>query len=60
MQVVVSFLPGVVGATAAFAVTKLLGWTDIGIEASVFLATYIVVTVGVARGMKRYGTPSGD
>ena len=55
MQAILQFVPGVLAASAAFFVTRLLGWTELGFEFGSFLVAYTVVAVSVDRGMKRYG-----
>jgi len=44
-----------VGAIAAFAVSKLLAWTDLGFDLGVFLVTYLAITIVVDRGLAGYG-----
>jgi len=58
MQSVLRITTGVVAATAGFGVTKVLGWTDVGFEFSVFLGVYLVVAIGLDRALKGYGTKS--
>lgn len=55
MQVMLRFIPGLVAASVAFAVTRLFAWTEVGFEFSVFLAAYAAVAISLDRGMKRYG-----
>ena len=55
MQSVLRTTSGAVAATAAFGVTKLVGWTEIGFEFSVFLGAYLVVAVAFDRALTRYG-----
>ncbi len=55
MQAILHFVPGVVAASAAFFVTRLFGWTELGFEFGAFLVAYTVVSVSVDRGLKRYG-----
>jgi hypothetical protein len=52
------FMPGFVGAAAAFLVSKLLSWfswADLSVEIAAFLATYAAVAYSVDRAMTRYG-----
>ncbi len=52
------FVPGVLGAAAAFIVHKLLtlaGEINLGLQIVIFAAAYIVATVAADRAMKRYG-----
>lgn len=52
----IKFVPGFVGATAAYVVLKLLGWLQsVSLEALVFFGTYLVVTISVHVAMRRYG-----
>ncbi len=56
------YIPGVAGAGAAFGASKLVGWmswTSLSGELSVFLATYLVVTILVDRALAAYGTRPG-
>ncbi|MEN8185387.1 MAG: hypothetical protein ABFS46_22960 [Myxococcota bacterium] len=55
MQLILRFVPGVVGAVSAFAVSKLLARTEIGFDLGAFLLTYLAVSVAVDRGLKGYG-----
>lgn len=55
MQTILHFVPGLVAALVAFGVTKLFAWTELGFELGAFLAAYLVVTISVERGMRRYG-----
>ena len=59
MQAILQLVPGVVGASAAFFVTRLFGWTELGFEFGVFLLSYVLVAVAVDRAMKRYGALGG-
>ena len=56
MQSVLRYVPGVVAATVAYVATKIVAWTEIGIEISVFIGAYLVMVGSVDRAMKRYGT----
>ena len=52
----IRFLPGVVGALSAYMVLKLVGWaTSLTVELLAFAGTYLVVTVALDVGLKRYG-----
>jgi len=55
VQGVLRFVPGGVGAIAAFGVSKLLAWTDLSFDLGVFLVTYLVITIVVDRGLAGYG-----
>ena len=59
VQAILKFLPGVVAAGVAFVATKLVAWTEVRFEFSVFVAAYIAVAVSMDRGMKRYGAGGG-
>lgn len=59
MQTFLRFLPGLIGAAIALTVLKLVSWTDLGFEIGAFFSAYVVGTVAVERGMKRYrSTPA--
>jgi hypothetical protein len=58
MQLVLRFIPGIVGAVCAFSVSKLFAWTELGFELGAFLVTYLAIAVAVDRGLKRYGSSS--
>lgn len=50
------FVPGLLGAIAAFVVLKLLSWVgSLSLELLVFLGTYAAVAVSVDTALKRYG-----
>lgn len=52
----IKFVPGFVGAIAAYVVLKLFGWLQsVSLEALVFFGTYLVVTIFVHVAMTRYG-----
>ena len=52
----IRFLPGVVGALSAYVVLKLIGWAaSLSIELLAFAGTYLVVTVAIDLGLRRYG-----
>jgi hypothetical protein len=52
----IKYVPGFVAAIIAFVVLKLVSWLNsTGLQAFLFLAAYVVVAVGLDKGMKRYG-----
>ena len=54
MQMILRFLPGLIGAAIALMVLKLLSWTDLGFEIGAFFSAYLIGTVVVERSMKSY------
>ncbi len=54
MQMILRFLPGLIGAAIALTVLKLVSWTDLGFEIGAFFSAYVIGTVVVERGMKSY------
>lgn len=51
------FVPGLLGAVAAFVVLRLLSWVgSLTFELLVFLGTYAAVAVSVDAALKRYGS----
>ncbi|MGH8223657.1 MAG: hypothetical protein ACREQZ_11855 [Woeseiaceae bacterium] len=55
----IRFLPGVVGALAAYFAVLFTGWLQTGwLHAFIFFAVYLFVAVAVDRAMKQYG--AGD
>ena len=53
------YLPGFVGAIAAFVALRAMAWLGVnalGWHIAVFLASYVIVTVAVDQAMTRYGT----
>ena len=58
MQLILRWVPGIVGAVCAFSVSKLFAWTELGFELGAFLVAYLAIAVAVDRGLKRYGRSS--
>lgn len=55
MKAMLRYVPGLVGALAAFTVLKLVGWMAFGYRLGTFLATYVIVAVAIDQAMRRYG-----
>jgi hypothetical protein len=55
------YLPGILGALAAFGVAKLVAWTELGLELELvgFLASYVAGTLAADRALLRYGRSTG-
>lgn len=53
------YLPGLLGALAAFIVAKLLAWSGLGLELLAFVATYLVITYAADRALLTYGRDTG-
>ena len=52
----IRFVPGVVGALAAYLAVLFTGWLQSGwLHAFIFFAVYLFVAVAVDRAMKQYG-----
>jgi hypothetical protein len=59
MSTVVRYLPGLIGAVAAFVALKvliLLGFASLGFEILGFFVVYLVVTVLADKAMRAYST----
>lgn len=59
MSTVVRYLPGLIGAVAAFVALKLLillGVSSLGFEILAFFVVYLVVTVLTDKAMRAYRT----
>ena len=59
MSTVIRYLPGLIGAVAAFVTLKvliLLGFATLGFEILGFSAVYLVVTVLADKAMRAYRT----
>ena len=57
MSTVIRYLPGLIGAVAAFVTLKLLillGFTSLGAETLAFFVVYLVVTVLADKAMRAY------
>jgi hypothetical protein len=55
-MMIIKFIPGIAGATAAYLVLKIFGWIQsFSFEILLFFCTYLIVTVGVDIAMKKYG-----
>ncbi|MDX1432025.1 MAG: hypothetical protein R3286_06210 [Gammaproteobacteria bacterium] len=55
MKSVLRYVPGLAGALVAFAVLKLSGWMDFGLELGAFLAAYLIITLAIDHAMRHYG-----
>lgn len=51
----IRFVPGLIGALAAYVALVLIGWLDNGwIRATIFFGVYLLVTVAAERAMSSY------
>lgn len=51
----IRFVPGLIGALAAYAALVLIGWLGNGwVRVAVFFGVYLFVTVAADRAMSRY------
>ncbi len=52
----IKYVPGFIGAVAAYIVLKVFGWVEsLSTEILLFFGTYLIVTVIVDVAMKQYG-----
>jgi len=56
----IRFVPGLIGAAAAYLALVLIGWLGSGwVRAAIFFGVYLFVTVAVDRAMSSYRRQSG-
>jgi hypothetical protein len=56
---VIRFIPGLVGALAAYVAMALIDWIDSGwFHTAVFFGIYLFVTIAIDRAMSGYRKPA--
>jgi len=51
----IRFIPGVIGALAAYIALFFVGWLNNGwVHVAVFFGVYVIVTVAIDKGMSTY------
>jgi hypothetical protein len=53
------YVPGLIGALAAFVVVKLMAWSGVTLQLITFVGGYLLVTMAADRALLGYGRSTG-